>query len=565
MSNINFVGFGGLNEKGKQCYALSVDNDIYLFNCGILTPPNSQLGIRKIIPDFSWIIKNASKIKGLFIGTPQYENYAGLPFLLKNIPNLPIYVSDVGAVVINNYFSYLDILDKVNFKPNVRIIDPLKSFKLGECFITPFNISNFSPKSLGFIINTRNGAVIFIDDFMINSNRNLAFDNQMPYINRITKGNNLLLITGVGNVGINKGFTSPSHSTLDFLTDTISTCNNGRILIACNEFDMYTVMTIASVCAHKKRPFIIYSGSINKEFDCLIKKGYFVNHKLKTIRKEQMQTTNDAVIVLTGIHQRLISKIHAIINDEDPLIKILPSDYFVYATHQVNGYEKLEAKMFDDIVCSNVQKVIKLPKEIITATASAEDHKFLIDLIRPKYVIPINGLYMNFVQYQEAISKSYIKNENIIKLGNGDVAWINDGNLNPKNKYIKQQLQFVNSNGSVDPGSTTIFERKQMTSDGAIIVNLFIDKNNKKILLSNFEPIGVVNLTNENQEIIKQINTNCIELINEYLEKNITDVSKPINTKDFKYYIKKIFTKNYEKKFEKKPLIISALVFKNKK
>ena len=126
-------------------------------------------------------------------------------------------------------------------------------------------------------------------------------------------------------------------------------------------------------------------------------------------------------------------------------------------------------------------------------------------------------------------------------------------------------MQFVNSNGSVDPGSTTIFERKQMTSDGAIIVNLFIDKNNKKILLSNFEPIGVVNLTNENQEIIKQINTNCIELINEYLEKNITDVSKPINTKDFKYYIKKIFTKNYEKKFEKKPLIISALVFKNKK
>ena len=83
MAKISFLGLGGLDEKEKSCYALTINGDIYILNCGLVTPPGASLGVKKIIPDFSWIISNRSAIKGIFIGTPKYSNFAALPYLLK--------------------------------------------------------------------------------------------------------------------------------------------------------------------------------------------------------------------------------------------------------------------------------------------------------------------------------------------------------------------------------------------------------------------------------------------------------------------------------------------------
>ncbi len=566
MSKIKFIGFGGLNERGKQCYALNVNGNIYLFNCGLASPVNAQLGVKKVIPDFSWIVENANAVKGIFIGTPKYENYAGLPYLLKYLPKVPIYVSDVGANIIINYFNYLSIIDKNNYhRPNIKIINSLEMQTIGGTQITPFYLSNFLPKSFGFVINTQDGGIIFIDDFMISSNRNHAFENQIFEINQITKNKNLALLVGVGNKGINKGFTSPSHRVAEFISDVLSENEDGRTLIACNNFDFYTIMTIAKICAERNRSFLIYSKSASQTFRFLCKKNYFLNKNINFIKDTEIMQSKNAVIIITAIHQKLFEKMENILNDEDPKLKILPTDYFVYAMHTVSGYEKLESTLFDHIVYSNTKKIIKLPKELITASASAEDHKFLISLLRPKYAIPLNGLYMNFIQYRDAASKSYIQKSNILILSNGELIEFDNGVLQKPHKFIKQQLQFVNITGAVDSGSASIFEREQMTSNGVLLIDLLIDNQKKVISHHNFSSIGVINMTDENMKIINEINEECLKQINENLEKQVPDKTKLLNTKELKYFIKKIFTKYYDKKFEKKPLVVTTLVFRKDK
>ena len=563
MSKIKFIGFGGLNERGKQCYALNINGNIYLFNCGLASPVNAQLGVKKVIPDFSWIVENANAVKGIFIGTPKYENYAGLPYLLKHLPKVPIYVSDVGANIIINYFNYLSIVDKNNYhRPNIKIINSLEMQTIGGIQITPFYLSNFLPKSFGFVINTQDGGIIFIDDFMISSNRNHAFEDQIFEINQITKNKNLALLVGVGNIGINKGFTSPSHRIAEFISDILSENEDGRTLIACNNFDFYTIMTIAKICAERNRPFLIYSKSASQTFQFLCKKNYFLNKNINFIKDTEIMQSKNAVIIITAIHQKLFEKMENILNDEDPKLKILPTDYFVYAMHTVSGYEKLESTLFDHIVYSNAKKIIKLPKELITASASAEDHKFLIGLLRPKYAIPLNGLYMNFIQYRDAASKSYIQKSNILILSNGELIEFDNGILQKPHKFIKQQLQFVNVTGAVDSGSASIFEREQMASNGVLLIDLLIDNQKKIVTHHNFSSIGVINMTDENMKIINEINEECLKQINENLEKQVLDKTKLLNTKEFKYFIKKIFTKYYDKKFEKKPLVVTTLVFR---
>ena len=564
MAKINFVGFGGLNEKYKPCYALTVNGNIYIFDCGTATPTNDALGIQKIIPDFTWIINNASNVKGIFIGTPKYMNFAALPYLIKHLPNVPIYCSDVAATIIINYFNHLQFVNKDQVKmPNIKVLEPLVTKQIAGAKITPFYVSNYLPKSFGFIVDTPDGCITFIDDFMISSNRNFAFEDQIFQINRITRGKNLALIVGVGNIGQNKGFTNPSHRTVDFFNDVLLENEDDRVLIAVHDYDVYTIMTIASLCAKLKRPFIIYSGSTNKTFQYLMKQDYFnAKASLKMIKTTDMQKTKNAVILLTGTPNRLITKIEDVLADQDELLKILPTDYFVYAVHTVNGYEKAEAEMFDHIVRCNAKKIIKMPKEVVLAQASPEDHKFLIDLLRPKYAIPINGLYMNFVQYANEVARSFIAKSNVLKLYNGEQIEIMNGELQKRPKIIKTILQYVNSTGSVDTGNVSLLEREDMANAGVCLVDLLIDKYKKQVVRHNFESIGVVNIANpDNQAAIKEINEYCTKMLNEYLEKNITDPDKPLNTMDLKYYCSKLFGRQYEKHFDKRPLVITSLVF----
>ncbi len=564
MSKIDFLGFGGLNEKDKPCYAITINGNIYLFDCGVSTPPNSHLGIKQIIPDFKWIVDNASLIKGMFIGTAKFTNFAALPYLLKYLPNLPIYTSDVGATIIANYFNHLKAYNKDQFKlPNLKVLDPLVTKQIGPIAVTPFYVSNYLPKSFGYILQTPDGAIIFIDSFMISSNRNAAFEDQLFKINQITKGRNLALIVGTGNISLNRGYTNPSHRTNEFFSDILSENETDRIIIAAHDYDIYTIMTIAQLCAIRKRPFIIYSGSANRTFQFLIKKGYFhLSNKLLMIKPTEMATTKNAVIVVSGTPQRLISKIEDIIDDEDELLKILPSDYFVYATHTISGYEKAEAEMFDLIVRSNANKIYKLPKEVLLADASAEDHKFLVDLLRPRYAIPINGLYMNFVAYRNAVTKSYMRSDNVLMWSNGLQYQFINGELQKNVNSVNLQMQFVNSSGTVDTGSNSLIEREVMSQNGLIIIDLLIDKDKKCVHRYNFEPIGIINTTNENNKaILKDINQKCLEQINDYLSKNITNPNQPINLIEIKRFINKIFAKQYFKNFEKEPLVLTSFVF----
>lgn len=569
MSKINFVGFGGLNERNKPCYALTINGSIYLFDCGISTPPNTQLGIQKIVPDFTWIINNANSIKGIFIGTPEYMSFAGLPYLIKHLPNVPIFCSDVGATIIINYFNHIIQASKEgSYKlPNIKILSPLVSKHIGNIIVTPFYISNNLPKSFGFIIGTPDGSIIFIDNFMISSNRNAAFEDQIFQINRLTHGRNLVLITGIGNVSKNYGFTNPAHRTVDFFNNILSENQDHRILIACHDYDLYTIMTIASCCISRNRPFLIYSGSTNKTFQYLIKNRYFTNgNRIRTFKHTEMMNQANAIIVLTGTPQRIISKIEDIIAGEDPLLKILPTDYFVYAIHTINGYERAEAEMFDHIVRTSAAKVIKLPKEVLLAQASGEDHKFLIDLLRPKYAIPINGLFMDFIKYRNIVTRSFISKNNVIMLNNGEQIEIMNGELQFKRNPIKLQLQFVNSTGTVDTGSASLYERETMATNGVVVVDLLIDKAHKKIANANLQPIGVINTANpESAAIMKSIHEICLKSLNDYLKINIKDVNEPLNTNEFKYYINKVFTRHYSKKLDKEPLIVSSLIFKKSK
>jgi len=413
------------------------------------------------------------------------------------------------------------------------------------------------PRSLGFCFNTNNGAVIYIDDFILSSNRNSSFEDQLLEINNITKGNNLLLIVGSGIVGKNLGFTAPNHRVYNFY-DAILTDNPGRIIVCCYDFDVYKILTLAQLASLKSRPFLVFSNTFMELFKGVLKYQYFAPKVMNQLSDQKIDQSENGIVVVTGTPQRLFAKLEKIIAGEDPKIHLKSTDTFVFSNNTLPGYEKFEADVADNVARAEIKRTYKLPKECLPMQASNEDIKFLVRLLKPKYLIPIHGLYMDFINMQRIVPQTGFNYKNMIILENGQLVSINDAQFESKKKFLKLEAQFIGTQGVLDVGASSLFERDQMGESGTVLVNLIADKKKKVITLSNFDVIGVISMSNENRVIINNINDEVVSQINKLLAEN----TGPLDIKNLKILIRKMVDKQYDKKFNKKPLVLTTLIMK---
>ena len=569
MAKIEYIIFGGQDEREKSCSALVIDGDIFVINCGIAVPSDVVLGIQKILPDFTWLIENKNKVKGIFVPVATYSNYGGLEFLTKHLPNVPVYTSFLGKFIISNYFKHRTANDaedrnEVNFnnKLEFEVLAPLVGKKIGNTTVYAFRTASFLPNSFGLIFNTSSGGIIFLDEFIISTNKNVAFYDMIFEINMITKYNNLLLLVSVGrNIG-KLTFASPHYSVNDFY-DNILTDVNDRTIVAVNDEDVYKVISLANIASKKSLPFVIFSNTLSKVFDFMVQSKIISLPNLLTVSDSKINEMKKGIIVITGTTQRLIAKIQKIIDGEDPKVQFVDTDTFIYSNHTINGYEKMEANMFDEINRLNVHKTIKIPNSILSMSQCNEDHKFMLNLLKPKYVIPLAGLYMDFVTYQALSKYANVEPKNILLIENGQMLTFENEKLVSKNKKIKLEEQYVGTQGVLDVAANSLFERDQMAENGCVLVSLLIDKRAKKITHSNFNLVGVVNVNDEkNKPIIDEINGFLIDYINNLLThmKENENISKE-NQNTFKKQI----IKQYEKKFGKRPLILLTILYNDSK
>jgi ribonuclease J len=478
------------------------------------------------------------------------------------VHNIPIYTSDIGKSIIEDYFERHTNFKESNYdiSRNIHVVEPLKSQKISEhILLTPFKVFSSIPNSLGFIFNSKDGGIIYVDNFMIAPNVSKTFKSDLMEINKITNSNNLLLISGVGQVGKNDGFTNTHHRCASFFEKIVSDVN-GKIIVGFFDDDIYKILTLINVAYQKNIPICIYSRGFANTFEFLVSNNYFSCKKDQFISDEQIENTQKCIVIVVGAYHNIFTKLDKIILDDDPKIHLTENDAFVFAAPTVAGYEKLEAEMFDNVYRTNVKSICKLDKNILQMVASNEDHKMLINVLQPKFIIPINDLYINMKEYQNIAVQSGYDRKNIFLLENGQSLSLEDANHHDHKKFIKLEPQFISNQGALDLGATSLFEREQMKEAGVVLVNLFIDKKTKQIERSNFDPIGVINLSEENKKIVSVINEEATKqintLISEAIDKNELDI------KNLKLLIKKLFTKHYDHKFNKKPLVITTIIIR---
>ncbi len=541
MNKIKIHAIGGLDENGKNCYVVEVNDNIYIFDCGLKYAQENLYGIDYIIPDFSYLIKNRHKIKGLFLTHGHYENIGAVADLLTDIPDLKIYAT--------KFTKYILVNDGIDEK-NIIEIKPHHKLNFGTESIFPISVSHSTPDSVMYVLNTKDGAIVYSVDFLIDPTMQGAYSMDLGKIAYIGKQKVLALLSeSVYSEHI--GHTSPNHRLKSVFKDALNH-NPNRVMFLVLPTHLYTIQEIFDSAKNSHRKIIIMGKQLQNIVSMAKKEGYldFDDNNLGDLSNIE---DSNSILLIADNKENPYASIIKIINGYDKFIKLKNNDAIVFAEPRYDSSEKILVKVENDLAIHGCT-IVSIPKtKSILHHASSEDLMIMINLLKPKYYMPVKGEYRYMVGNANLASNLGIKPENIILKQNGDIVEIEDGNLLDTFNHIKVNDVLIDGKSNDDVGELVIKDREMLGENGIVLISATISKKEKVVLVGPEVTTRGFIYVKDSVEMIKEIKRISLEII----ERNILD--NYIEFNKIKNEIREELGRYLYNETECKPMIIAVV------
>ena len=502
MAKIKIFSLGGLNENGKNTYIIEVNDGIYIFDCGLKYATGNMLGIDYVIPDFEYLIKNRKRIKGLFLTHGHYENMGAVYDLVKSIKELKIYAT--------KFTKFMLLEDGVPEK-NIIEITPHKKLNFKEVSIFPIAVSHSCPDSVMYVVNTKDGAICYTGDFIIDQSMKNAYDMDLGKIAYVGKKGVLALLSE-SSFSEHVGHTSPSHKLSSYFKDAINKAE-GRVLFLALPTHIYTLQDIFNGALNMHRKIVIMGKKMQSTINFCKKEGYleFPDDILGDLSNVEDQ---NSILLICDDRENPYASINKIISGYDKFIKLRNNDTVVFAEARYDSNEKALVKVENDLAMHGC-KIVPLPKDKnILLHASSEDLMLMIKLLNPKFYIPVKGEYRFMVGNANLASNLGIPNENILLKQNGDVITIENQELVDNFETIKVNDILIDGKSSDDIGELVVKDREMLSENGIVLISATLSKENKVLIVGpEVTTRGFIYVKDSKDMIleIKRISENIIE------------------------------------------------------
>lgn len=517
MSKIKMFALGGLNEIGKNMYVINVDNEIFIFDAGYKLADDHMLGIDYIIPNFDYLKENKDKIKGIFISHGHDSQYGALPDIIAELNEVPIYGTDFTLEILKTYFDSEE-LNKVNFKT----IIPYKSIKFKNVSIFPITLTHSVPGSVGFVINTNDGAIVYTSNFLFDPTMQGAYKTDIGKLAYVGK-QGVLCLMSESMYAEKQGYTSPNNRIESVINEVLNK-NDNRILFNIFEAQLYRIQELFNAVALTDRKIVI----LGKKLETIINKAVdlkYIDFDKKRICSLSHINDPKVVVLISDDREKPFSNISRIIRGNDKFVKLNKDDTIVFANPAYDGLEKSSTRIYDEIAKKDIDLVI-IPKKFLSHHASSEDLMMMINLMNPKYYFPVIGEYRHQVANADVAYKVGIPKENILLKLNGDVVYFENGKLIENGEVVKTDDILVDGKTAGDIGELVLKDRELLSDNGIVIVSATIDKISKKILAGPEILTRGFIYVKDNIDLIKESEKISLEVINENIKTNYVDFNK---------------------------------------
>jgi ribonuclease J len=530
--DIVFYALGGLGEVGKNMYIFEINQKIFIVDSGISFSDDSFLGVNYIIPSYEYLLKNEHKIIGLFITHGHEDHIGSIPFLLKRV-NIPkIFVTGIAYDLIElklidyKLNKYISILEKYNND---------SKFIFDNTEVSFIRLNHSIPDTFGIVFKNNKNVIFYTGDFKIDNTPEGPLAEYYK-LSDLGKDGVLCLFSDSTN-SQNEGMIQSEHkigATINQLFYKIK----GRIVIVTFASNFYRIKQIIEASVLTGRKVAFFGRSMEKAIETGIKNGYLKIPKDTILNNNDIEKYENVTLLCTGSQGEPLAALSRMAHGIHRQVKLNQKDTVIFSSSPIPGNQDSINKILDLLFKMDVEVITHglLVDTHTSGHASQNDLKLMLNLIKPKYFIPVHGEHIMLIKHKQLAIKCGIEPDNILILDNGDVVGISQEQIKLIGKVPSDNI-YIDGSGLEDVGNLILKERRILNEEGLLSVVISIDTKQKKIL--NFPMIvsrGFIYMK-ANQELIKKLSSDVKKMVQNllrldkvnksYLKKIIIDFIAP--------------------------------------
>ena len=475
---IAIFALGGLGEVGKNMYVIDYLEQLFIVDSGILFPDSHLLGVDYVIPDYTYLVQNQQRIVGLFITHGHEDHIGGIPFLLKKVKIPKIFAAGVTVDLIENkledYPELLGSTQIVEFKSHFV-------YEFKGVTVSFIRLNHSIPDSFAICFKTELGTIVHTGDFKIDLTpvgpaaeyEKLALLGQEGVLCLLSDSTNSLR---PGVTESEKKIGSSIKELFKQVTD--------RIIVATFASNMFRVQQVIEACVLTNRKVAVFGRSMEKTIEVGQQVGYIKAPKGTIIAPEEIDNykASEICLLCTGSQGEPLAALSRIANGSHRVIKLMPNDTIIFSSNPIPGNQEGVNKTINQLFRKGANVITHSPitDTHTTGHASQVELKLMLNLLKPKYFMPIHGEYrMQRVHADLAIECGVDPNNTFI-LENGDVLAINDHSARNAGHVTAGDV-YIDGEGIGDISKDIIRERRMLSEDGMFSLVITIDTKKKII------------------------------------------------------------------------------------
>jgi len=475
---LQIIPLGGLGEFGMNCLALHFGDDIIVIDAGLMFPEEELLGVDIVVPDISYLIENRSKVRGIVLTHGHEDHIGGLPWILSDL-NVPVYGTEFTLAYVEGKLEEHRLLDDAEL---IEIL-PGRRFNLGVFSILPIRVTHSLVDCVSLAIHTPVGIVLHTGDFKIDLSSPDGHPFDLQAFADLGKQNVLCLLQDSTNVD-RPGFTPGEKAVIPRLDDIFGAAKR-RIFFSCFSSSIHRIR-IAMDLAHKHgRKVALIGRSIDNSTEIAQDLGYIDPPAGLIIHPNQIKDTpaNKLVVLISGTQGEPMSALSRAAVDNHRFAKIEPGDTVLLSSRVIPGNEKAIYRVIDHLERRDARVIHDDGTHgliHVSGHGSQEELRMMINLVRPKFFIPVHGDYRHLKRHAELAAATGVP-EKVILLEDGDVLTLDREHAEKTGKVTTGRVCIDNNSTADVVEDTVIRDRKHLGEDGVFLPIIAINKRTGQV------------------------------------------------------------------------------------
>ena len=478
MTDINIIALGGVREYGKNFYLVEINDSMFILDAGLKYPETEQLGVDLVIPNLDYVIENKDKVQGVFLSHGHADAIGALPYLLAEVP-VPVFGSEL-TIELAKLFVKANNSTK-RFK-NFHVVDSDTEIEFKDGLVSFFKTTHSIPESLGVVIGTDKGNIVYTGDFKFDQASREGYQTDLARLADIGKEGVLALLADSANATSNEQ--TASEAEVGEEMDKVIAHADGRIIIAAVASNLVRIQQVFdSAVAYSRRVVLTGTDAENIVRTALrLKKLVIADEKLLIKPKDMSKFEDHELIVLeAGRMGEPINSLQKMAIGRHRHVQIKDGDLVYIVTTPSTAKEAMVARV-ENLIYKAGGSVKLITQHLrVSGHANARDLQLMINLVKPKYLFPIQGEYRDLAAHAHLAEETGMLPENIHIMKRGDIM-VFDGEGFLHEGAVPASDVMIDGNAIGDVGNIVLRDRKVLSEDGIFIVAITVSKKEKRII-----------------------------------------------------------------------------------